>query len=262
MQKKRHPFYDAIIAHGPENFNVETLINELTLDEANREEIRLIAEIPDGMGYNLAPGGSNGSLGGITFWKELSKDPEARAAFIKKASEARQKAGNDYTALTEAAAKWRKNNPRGVWKIAHRGQRVAKRKDKRPKKEIVELTLKERLLRKHNLNKVKQREVTKIWANRTIEQKIQIWKNIATTAKERNSKLTKEERYSMVAEARKNIDRSVQGPAASKGIKAWWAELKKDPVAYQAYVDKRTNTLLKGLEAQGLKIRTKKYENL
>jgi hypothetical protein len=48
---------------------------------------------------------------------------------------------------------------------------------------------------------------------------------------------------SMVSKARQNIDRSIQGPAASKGIKTFWENLRKDPSAYEAHINQRKQTL-------------------
>ena len=44
------------------------------------------------------------------------------------------------------------------------------------------------------------------------------------------------------------MDRKVQGAAASKGLKGFWAEIKKDPERYAAYMASRNKTLLETLE--------------
>ena len=43
--------------------------------------------------------------------------------------------------------------------------------------------------------------------------------------------------------ARNAIDRSKQAPAASKGLKKFWEDLKKDPVRYKDYIERRKQTL-------------------
>lgn len=238
----------------------------LTLDEANLEEIRLIAEIPKELRYNVADGGNNGSIGGLTFWRQLDKDPEARAAFVKKASEARKKAEVRWYDRSAQQLQWQKDNPRRAWEILHRRNRMAIKKRYGENRVVsIELTLKERLLRKFKLNSVKQREVTKIWANRDPKRKKEIGANISASLKKRFVGITEEERLEVKRKAdyaRSCINRKTQGPAASKGIKAWWDELRKDPVAYRAHIDNRTRTLLKGLKEQGVNIRTTKYEDL
>lgn len=57
--------------------------------------------------------------------------------------------------------------------------------------------------------------------------------------------MPEEERNTKAAEARKHIDRNKQGKAASKGLKAWWASLKADPVRYAAHLAARKETLAK-----------------
>lgn len=61
-------------------------------------------------------------------------------------------------------------------------------------------------------------------------------------------------KYKITEKARASIDRKKQGAAASKGVKAWWAELKGNPDAYKAYIEARTKTLLEN--------RSKRNENI
>lgn len=148
-ENKRHPLYDSITKYGEDKFIVDTLMTGLTLDEANLEEIRLIAEIPKELRYNVADGGNNGNIGGLTFWRQLDKDPEARAAFVKKASEARKKAEVRWYDRSAQQLQWQKDNPRRAWEILHRRNRMAIKKRYGENRVVpIELTLKERLLRK------------------------------------------------------------------------------------------------------------------
>lgn len=84
---------------------------------------------------------------------------------------------------------------------------------------------------KYKLNDVKRKYVTRVWAGRTAEERKLIGIKIGDAQKQHMESLTKDERRKVTEKARASIDRSVQGPAASKGLKNWWIELKKDAVA-------------------------------
>lgn len=261
LEGKKHPFYDAITKYGADNMVVETLLSGLTLEEANAQEIRLIA-VGGVATYNVAPGGSNGSVGGLTFWRQLDADPQARAAFIKKAADARKKVKSRPTDRRAILLQWMKENPRKAWKIQHRAIRLANKANKRTKRKPDTRTLKEKLMWKHRKDWATKRSVTKIWNERTPEQRKEVGKAISKASEKHWAKTTLEQRQQITKNARAAIDRTIQGPAASKGVKAWWDELRKDPAAYRNHIDNRTKTLIKNLKRQGVNIRTKKYEDL
>ena len=72
--------------------------------------------------------------------------------------------------------------------------------------------------------------------------------------------LTKDEKREATKKARSSIDRTVQGPAASKGLKNWWTELRKDPERYNAYIASRIETQRRNREMK--KIQSKQGEDI
>lgn len=85
----------------------------------------------------------------------------------------------------------------------------------------------------------------KVWAERDAQARAEVCAKISETHKERYANMdsrTKQELDAQLAAARGAIDRKKQGAAASRGLKAYWENLKKDPEAYAAALDTRAAT--------------------
>lgn len=257
-----HPFYNEIRAGDLEKFSLITLHTVTSRQEAMKLEEQEIADTPRELSVNLSSGGCNDAAeGGRIFWERLEADPEEKEAYLKKLSE--RKLSNDWTdyeALMAAKEEWRRKHPREAYKIAYRAVRIANKATGRPAPCVrIEdpRPLKERLMHKFKLNEVKREYVTKIWENRSEEERKQIADKISFSAKKRLGEMSDEEKRIITKKARDSIDREKQGKAASKGLKGWWADLKSDPVRYAEYMEHRTNSL-----RQTLLHRRQEYENL
>lgn len=238
---KNHPLYNAIRKYGRENFIVETLETGLTEQEASVREKYHIPLLVNR--YNISDGGeTDGEFGSRIFWAKMNSDPEARAAYIAKLSET--KLANDwvdYEAFIKKSQRWRKDNPKQAYKSSMRAIRIANRgRDMSPATE--ELSLKERLYRKHKNGEFRSKYVTKMWSERTEDVKKDVFDKISATTRAKHASKSEDELREMTSKARNSIDRVKQGAAASKGIKAYWVRLKEDPVAYKAAMDQRVKT--------------------
>jgi len=241
---KNHPLYNAINKYGPEAFLVESVEDNLTKAEASAREKYHISILPIGLRYNISDGGeTDGEMGGKIFWAEMDANPEKKAEYVKKLPKIKK--DNDWTnypALAKANAEWRSANPKKAYKMATRAIRIAN--SAKPESEVKEpRSLKDRLLWKHRRDLATQRSVTKVWAERSEEKKSEIFDKISKAHLKNWEGSSKEKRRKITEKARSSIDRSVQGPAASAGIKNFWAELKKDPEKYKEYMAIRTASL-------------------
>jgi len=257
---RNHPFYNAVRKYGPDNFSIILLDSANTKQEAQRLEMFHIANHDPDKLYNLSPGGeADGEFGAMKFWGDINKDPERKEAYIKKLSETKLK--NDWTnypQLSEKAKEWRSNNPKKAYKLSRRAIRIANKAQQEKLAKIVKIERdrKDFLRWKYDRSKATHLSVTQVWANRTEEEKALIFKKSSDSHKANWSKITDpNERSKKTQAARNAIDREKQGPAASKGIKNFWAELKADPERYRAYIEARTASLMKTLEV-------KKHESL
>lgn len=243
-----HPLYNAIRKHGACSFIVETLVSKLTEKEAQEAEKKHIAEIPLEHRYNISDGGeTDGTIGGKLFWEFMENNPEEKVLYLAKFSKIKSDDDwSDYEAMSIAALDWRKSNPRESYKASARALRIANRN--RPEKIADTRTLKERLLWKHRRDLATQRSVTKVWAERSKEDKELIFSKISESHKSNWLKVAKEDRPAMTEKARSSIDRKKQGAAASKGIKQFWIDLKNDPERYTAYIEQRKITLFETLK--------------
>ena len=230
-----------------DGFAIEGICKTHSKELAMKAEEEYIAKIPSGISLNMTRGGRyDGIDGNAIFWDRLNADPERRLAYLKKLSETKKRRDwTDYDALQNAHLEWRRLNPRQAYKNAYRAIRLAtKTQGNPPPCRLKEDTrpLKERLMHKFNLNEVKRQYVTEVWANRSDEEKKQILEKISAKQQAHMASLTYEERQAATAKARASIDREKQGEAASSGLKNWWAELRKDPERYQAYIEQRKKT--------------------
>ena len=94
-------------------------------------------------------------------------------------------------------------------------------------------------MHKYKLNELKSRYVTKVWAQRTEEERKSISEKISKAQSDYMAGLSLLERRNATEKARESIDKSKQGKAASRGLKKWWAELKQDPERYAEYMAER-----------------------
>lgn len=256
----KHPFYNAIRKYGAESFRIEPLAVTYNRYTAMELEQSYIEATIDNLSLNLSIGGINDSSeGGRMFWERLNSSPQERERFLKVLSQ-RKKMDDwtDYKKLVALSQQWRKAHPREAYRLSYRAIRIANRVSGRPAPCEIRVDtrpLKERLMHKYKLNEVKSKYVSEIWAARSEEEKKTISQKISVAQKKYQAELTFEERRKRTEKARNSIDRSKQGTAASKGIKQWWNNLRQNPEAYAAYIQKRKETLAETN-------RRKKFENV
>lgn len=244
----KHPFYNAIREHDIESFQIETLATTHDRIAAMELEQAYIKASPENLSMNLSSGGVNDAAeGGRIFWERLNSSPQEREKFLKKLSQ-RKKMNDwtDYEKLSASCQQWRKEHPREAYRLGYRAIRIANRATGRPAPCEIRVDtrpLKERLMHKYKLNEVKSKYVSEIWANRSEEEKKAIFEKISVAHKKYQAELTPEERRKRTEKARSAIDRSKQRAAASKGVKQWWYNLRQNPEAYAAYIQKRKETL-------------------
>lgn len=245
-----HPLYNAMRKYGPDSFSTRILHKNLTKEQAFELEILHISAIPKGFRYNIAAGGEGNTEGSYKFWAKMNANPELKKVFLAKLS-AIKKANDwsDYKTLAEQHLAWRKQNPKIAYRLSHRAIRIANKSQqgKRNTPPADTRSMIEKLRWKHNRSKATHLSAKALWARRTEEEIKDVSAKISKSAKERMAGKTAEEKAEITRRARAGIDRSKQGPAASKGIKNFWIELKKDPVKYKTYMDARTASLLKTL---------------
>ena len=247
-----HPFYSAIRKYSAENFSIQSLSDLKSLKEALTLEKSYIAECPIELRLNLSPGGKDDArFGGEIFWERINQNPEKKVAYLKKLSESQKLAAQKYdrSKMLQKAAEWRANHPVEVYKNATRASRIAKnRKVVKPQPDIkpTETTeeRKKRLLWKFKKSEALSQSTTEVWNNRTVDDRKTIGDKISKSLKEHMANLSPEERRAVTEKARASIDRDKQGKAASQGIKRFWEELRKDPVRYQEYINRRTASLI------------------
>ncbi|MDW7670576.1 MAG: hypothetical protein SCK57_10395 [Bacillota bacterium] len=190
-EKIEHPFYRAIREFSPESFTLFDLDKANGLKEAQELERRYIRSSPPELLFNLSPGGiEDASFGGKVFWQRLNQDPSARKRYLEKLSVTKKRNDwTDYEQLHQLSKKWREENPRKAYKIAHRASRVAKKKalmksDKNNVAEIYERSLKEKLMWKHKRSAVTRINAINLWESRTEEEKAEVGRKISASQKE------------------------------------------------------------------------------
>lgn len=246
---KQHPLLNAIRKYGPDSFTIEVIDTAPDLKTAQSYEYAHISATPDGVAYNISPGGEgDGEAGAKAFWNRVNTDSAYREAYLSRLREAiRASPNRSYDAINAGAGKWRERNPREAYKLSRRAIRIANRN--RPEKAPDTRPLIERLRWKHNRSAASKAVAAESWARKSEDERTAIGKAISESKKEFWDKLTDAtERSRMTSAARAAIDRSVQGQAASAGIKRFWAELKKDPARYAEYIERRKASLAATLE--------------
>ncbi len=254
-KRGKHPFYDTVLAYGPDAFVVKAIACAVDADSAGAAERQCIAQVPKSLSLNVSPGGEcDAETASAVFWDAMRADPIAFEAYrerLRAAQKDRVLPEAVWRAIGEAAAQWRKDNPREAWRNSYRASRAARRLSTPPEPSgSATWTLKERLLAKHK-RKYPRRSAgtTAMWATRTAEERERVAGSISDGVRRSNADPERRERNRMqVAAARAQIDRKVQGQRASAGLRAWWATLKADPERYAEYMATRTASLKRTLK--------------
>ena len=243
----QHPLYQEIRAYEGQGFTIDLLYVTDNRITALGQEERFIASTQGALSLNLSPGGNNdASEGGKVFWERINAEPQKREAYLKKLSDVKKANDwSDYDDMSRKRDEWRRAHPREAYKKAYRAIRIAnkaagRRAPSEPKEDP--MPLKERLLRKYKPGVVKSKRMVETWAGRTEEEREAINGKISQSKKQYMQTLTDEERKASTEAARKAIDVSVQGPAASSGLKNFWRELRADPERYAEYMRRRSAT--------------------
>lgn len=251
----KHPLYSAMRKYGAESFTVETLGEYETAEEALQAEIDDIAALGGRKySYNLSPGGENDGPTGVAALRAKRQDPEWEVEYRKRISEGVRKSELHMwrrPKIGEIYIQWRKENPKEAWKNTHRALRMAA---KAPRGSREGYTVSPESAKKtgagvrefwknappsvRKRKSIQTREsAKKVWAERGEQARAEVGAKISETHKERYANMdsrTKQELDAQLAAARDAIDRKKQGAAASRGLKAYWENLKKDPEAYAA----------------------------
>lgn len=259
-------FYNEIREYNGEGFIIEELCTVNNKYSAMLLEEEFIATIPDCISVNMTRGGRYDSTdSGKIFWERINKDAAKRDAYLKKLSDAKKSNDwSDYDQMLQKALEWRRNNPREAYRLSYRAARIANKMRGFPPPShtsVDERPLKERLMHKFRLNDLKSEYVQAVWANRTPEERETIAQKISVAQKKHMATLSIDERRKVTEKARAAIDVSIQGLASSKGLKAWWEQLKQDPERYNDYMKKRTASF-KQNRLQAKQGGTQKNENI
>lgn len=250
----RHPFYDSLRRHGVEAFTVSVVSEHGSLAEAQHAEVEAIAELGPAA-YNVSPGGEyDAACGGKAFWERIRKDPEAYSAYISRLRKGVASSPNRrYPAHLNVlfAAKSAKER----WKFQQRATRMARNKAGFSGGPISygagpDTSPSPSKLKRHSIQS--REAATALWSRRTEREKNELGEAIAETLRGVYAEGTAaRERLAEVArKGRETMDRVKQGRAASRGLKSFWENLKKDPDAYAAYIAARRETLMKTLAAK------------
>jgi hypothetical protein len=248
-EQKQHPLYNAIREYGANAFLVRAIDTATDMETAQRLEQKYIAMVPRKLSFNLSPGGACDSKAGVKmFWARMDADPVARRVYLKKLSDIK-KANDwtDYKALAAAAEKWRKEHARENYERLTRASRMTRWMRQKPSNADAR-SRKEKLLWKYKRGEMIRINTTALWNRRTPEERMEVAQKISATQKQIWAVIEDPQRRSvMTARARASVNRAIQGPAASKGLKRFWDELRADPDRYEAYMVKRTASLMKTL---------------
>lgn len=264
---QKHPLYAAIRKYGATTFTVETLETHTEMPAALLAERRHIAATPNA--YNVSEGGELDFVAGVAELKRLLSEDAEWTAQYKAAISVGCKASAEHQArlpkLTAAADQWRMDNPKEAWKTQNRATRAAARENKgKPGKTTQRPDTAEKIgkavrefwanatpamLKRKSIQT--RQSVTKVWATRAPEVRASLAAKIAASVSQVHANKTPAEvaqHEAQLTRAREAIDRGKQGPAASKGLKQYWVDLKADPERYAAYMAARKASLMKTLE--------------
>lgn len=236
----KHPLYASMRKHGAAAFVCNQLDKAATAEEAQAIEVFWIDAYDTtnrAAGYNVSRGGEYDVQAGVDALKAKMADPVWKAAYLEKLRQVC--ADRVFSPKAHAAgAAWRAANPRRMWQIGYRASRCAavgrSKADPRfgpwgrlmiPGKRV--LSARQSYFHKRN--------VTAVWARRDEDDRRVIGAKIGASVAASHAANPERSRASAAA-ARRHIDRKKQGPAASRGLKAWWAALKADPARYAAHM--------------------------
>ena len=262
LRGAQHPLCAAIRKYGAENFTVETVAVFTTAEAALAAEVEHIAALE--RKYNISPGGERDFVAGRARLAELRQDPAWDANYRAKLSAGvlnSERHRARLPELTSASGVWRKENPRAAWRAQNRATRAARKAPHAThgvKADPVKQSMALRAFWASALPSArKRRRITARkaalaqWAKRTAPERTALAEKIAASMRQHHKRRDAEgtaAHNAQLASARKHIDRAVQAPAASRGLKKFWAELRENPEAYAAYMAARTATLHKKLE--------------
>lgn len=257
-----HPLCSAIRKYGAENFTVETVAVFTTAEAALAAEVEHIAALE--RRYNLSPGGEHDFNYGQARLAELRQDPVWDANYRANLSagvRSSEMHKGRLPELTAASVAWRKGNPRAAWRAQNRATRAARQAPHvahgvkaDPVKQGAAIrafwAAAPKSFRKRRSITARKAALAQ-WAGRTTQERAALSEKIAASMRQHHKSRDAEGtagHNAQLASARQHIDRSVQAPAASRGLKNFWVELRKDPEAYAAYMTARTASLRKKLE--------------
>jgi len=254
--RKHHPFCCAIRKYGKAAFVKEVLETAEDLEEAKAAEVRQIAahrSTDRQYGYNLSSGGDYDSEAGAIGMRKKMLDPEFNARYRANLSAAMYKRDPKlFENLTAAGMKWRADNPIQNYKNGRRAVRIATAAQNRPwtggpgsgkrmRGSFGRLWIPGERVLAARRKYFYARHVKANWASLNEEAKDLRRQKISAGKKESYAQNPeqKAKNFEQIKAARAGVDRKKQAAAASAGQKAWWAELRKDPVRYAEYINRR-----------------------
>lgn len=248
------PLYAAIRKYGADAFDVQTI------SQVDDESYALVLEIAfialfgtRTAGYNLSAGGDTDHIAAVKKFHELREDPDWDAAYRRALSEGcmaseRHRAWRE-GGLREAAARWKKEHPAEAWKQSRRASRMARGKapsslGRKATEEAREnMSKAQRAARARQTKYSKKRHSIKakrnavaLWANRTPDEMADVSERISAGLKERNGRLTQEEKAAhdaQLAQARQNIDHTKRKARQKEALIAYWTPERRAEKAKQ-----------------------------
>jgi hypothetical protein len=183
-------------------------------------------------------------------------DPEFNARYRANLSAAMYKRDPKlFEALTAAGMKWRADNPVQNYKNGRRAVRLATAAQNRPWTGVPgggkrmrgtwgRLWIPSEKVRWARHAYFTRRHVKADWASLDEAAKEVRLQQISEGQKAayRRDPERKAKNFEQMKQARAGVDRKKQAAAASAGQKAWWVELRKDPVRYAEYIERRKQT--------------------
>lgn len=229
MKGAKHPLSDAIRKYGSARFNVETLSEHSSIDEALMEEAREIARLEKP--YNLSPGGELDGVAGRSKLAELLQNSDWRAAYRAALSAGVRKSAASKThleALSSLAKKWRAANPTKAYKMSMRSLRIGRNSGKiKTKTEIAQrLPRKAKSPSAKKARSMRSREAAKRhWAGMPADKKSVVCGKISKKLAQHHAGMDDAERKkheTQLSEARKRIDHSLRKRRQKEALAAYW----------------------------------------
>lgn len=226
----KHPLMAAIRKYGADSFTVDTLRTLGDLDAALRAEIDAIAELENG--YNLSPGGEHDYITAHATYRTLLQDPEWRAAYVARLSEAIRSSGRYQASrgkVLAALADWREANPAEAYKVSRRNLRIGvnRRGRKKPKPDEPQRlprTPKGPAAKLHKKRAARD-AAKRHWAEMDPAKRAAIAAKIAATMRAKHAAMSEAEKaahLAQLAEARKRIDHDVRKDRQQAALVRYW----------------------------------------